>query len=152
MWQSPSRFDVVFVNDVQQRTHLRQNFDQNNFWSLTVARNCKAVTAKKGCHRFFHLNNISRAFSPRSQWHYPKSTTCHFFQSMRRHFSPEKCLAANNIPLMRKRNYPFLHFAIFLEWKNADRFASRRRHEKNKLGDRMIKQLLNSVIAKYRDL
>ena len=25
-------------------------------------------------------------------------------------------------------------------------------HEKNKLGDRMIKQLLNSVIAKYRDL
>ena len=34
----------------------------------------------------------------------------------------------------------------------ADRFASRRYSLKNKLGDRMIKQLLNSVIAKYRDL
>ena len=36
--------------------------------------------------------------------------------------------------------------------KKADRFASRRYSLKNKLGDRMIKQLLNSVIAKYRDL
>ena len=34
----------------------------------------------------------------------------------------------------------------------ADRFVSRRYSLKNKLGDRMIKQLLNSVIAKYRDL
>ena len=34
----------------------------------------------------------------------------------------------------------------------ADRFASRRYSLKNKLGHRMIKQLLNSVIAKYRDL
>ena len=33
-----------------------------------------------------------------------------------------------------------------------DRFASRRYSLKNKPGDRMIKQLLNSVIAKYRDL
>ena len=49
---------------------------------------CNAVTAKKGCHRYFHPNNISRAFSPRSQWHYPKWITCHFLQSMRRHFSP----------------------------------------------------------------
>ena len=31
----------------------------------------------------------------------------------------------------------------------ADRFASRRYSLKNKLGDRMKKQLLNSVIAKY---
>ena len=31
----------------------------------------------------------------------------------------------------------------------ADRFASRGYSLKNKLGDRMIKQLLNSVIAKY---
>ena len=37
------------------------------------------------------------------------------------------CLAANNIQHMRKGNRAFL-------------------------GDRMIKQLLNSVIAKYRDL
>ena len=37
--------------------------------------------------------------------------------------------------------------------KMADRFVSRRYSlKKNKLGDRMIKQLLNSVIAKYRDL
>ena len=34
----------------------------------------------------------------------------------------------------------------------ADRFASRKYSLKNKLGDRTIKQLLNSVIAKYRDL
>ena len=38
--------------------------------------------------------------------------------------------------------------------KIADRFASRGYSfkKKNKLGDRIIKQLLNSVIAKYRDL
>ena len=36
--------------------------------------------------------------------------------------------------------------------KMADRFASREYSLKNKLGDRMIKQLLNSVSAKYRDL
>ena len=35
--------------------------------------------------------------------------------------------------------------------KKADRFASRRYSLKKKLGDGMIKQLLNSVIAKYRD-
>ena len=34
----------------------------------------------------------------------------------------------------------------------ADRFASRIYSLKNKLGDRMIKQLLNLVIAKYRVL
>ena len=33
-----------------------------------------------------------------------------------------------------------------------DRFASRRYSLKNKPGDRMIKQLLNSLIAKYSDL
>ena len=36
--------------------------------------------------------------------------------------------------------------------KMADRFTSRRYSLKNKLSDQMIKQLLNSVIAKYRDL
>ena len=36
--------------------------------------------------------------------------------------------------------------------KMAHRFASRRYSLKNKLGDRMIKQLLNLVIAKYPDL
>ena len=36
--------------------------------------------------------------------------------------------------------------------KMADCFAYRRYSLKNKLGDRMIKQLLNLVIAKYRDL
>ena len=34
----------------------------------------------------------------------------------------------------------------------ADRFASREYSLKKDLGDRMIKQLLNSVGAKYRDL
>ena len=56
-----------------------------------MARNCKAVNAKKSCHRFFHLNNISRAFSAlitRYRSHV-------IFQSMRRHFSPVKSLAAS---------------------------------------------------------
>ena len=47
----------------------------------------------------------------------------------------QQCLAANNILLMRKGNRAFLLLAIALA-----------------LGDRMIKQLLNTVIAKYRDL
>ena len=65
-----------------------------------------------------------------------------------------KCLAANNFPLMRKRHYSFLILllAIALAWKMAESFASRRYSLKNKLGDRVIKQFLNSVIAKYRDL
>ena len=58
------------------------------------------------------------------------------------------CLAANNILLMRKRN----HVWYVLAWKKADRFAPRRCSLKNKLGDWMIKQLLNSVITKYREL
>ena len=62
------------------------------------------------------------------------------------------CLAANNILLMHKRNQTFLLLAITLAWKMADHFASRGYSLTNKLGDRMIKQLLNSVIAKYRDL
>ena len=57
-------------------------------------------------------------------------------------------MAANNILLMRKRNHDFLLLAIALAYKQADRFASL----KNKLGNRMMKQLLNSVTAKYRDL
>ena len=62
-----------------------------------------------------------------------------------------KCLAESNILLTRKRNHAFLLLAIALSSRMADRFASRRYLLKNKLGDRMIKQLLNSVIAKYRD-
>ena len=62
------------------------------------------------------------------------------------------CLAANNILLMCKRNHAFLLLAIALALKMADRFASRRYSLEKKLGDRMIKQLLNLVIAKYRDL
>ena len=61
------------------------------------------------------------------------------------------CLAANNILLMCKRKHAFLPLAIALVLKMADRFASRRYSLENKLGDRMIKQLLNLVIAKYRD-
>ena len=61
-------------------------------------------------------------------------------------------LAANNILLMCKRNHAFLLLAIALALKMADRFASRRYSLENKLGYRMLKQLLNLVIAKYRDL
>ena len=58
------------------------------------------------------------------------------------------CLAADNILLMRNRN----HAWYALAWKKADRFAPQRCSLKNKLGDRTIKQLLNSVITKYREL
>ena len=67
------------------------------------------------------------------------------------------CLAlvfANNILLMRKRRYVFLILLLAIAvnaCKMVERFASRRYSLKNKPGDRMIKQLLNSVIAKYRD-
>ena len=61
------------------------------------------------------------------------------------------CLAANNILFMRKRNHAFL-LAIALSLKMAYRFASQRYSLKNKRGDRMIQKLLNSVVAKYRDL
>ena len=41
---------------------------------------------------------------------------------------------------------------LLLARKMADRFASRRYSLIKKIGDRLIKQILNSVIAKYRDL
>ena len=55
---------------------------------------------------------------------------------------------------MRKRHHAFLILllAIALACKMAESFASRRYSLKNKLGDVMIKQLLNSAMAKYRDL
>ena len=61
------------------------------------------------------------------------------------------CLAANNILLMRKWSHAFLLLAIAFAWKwqivsNPWVYSLRNNH-----GDRMIKQLLNSVIAKYRD-
>ena len=61
------------------------------------------------------------------------------------------CLAANNILLIRKRNHAFLLLVTALAWKWL--IATLPENTlKNELGDRMIKQLLNSVIAKYRDL
>ena len=51
-------------------------------------------------------------------------------------------LAANNILLIHKRNHAFL-----LAWKWQITLLPEDIH-----GDQMIKQLLNSVIAKYRDL
>ena len=50
--------------------------------------------------------------------------------------------------LMRERN----HAWYVIAWKKADRFASRRYSLKNKLGDPMTKQFLNSVATTYRDL
>ena len=54
------------------------------------------------------------------------------------------CLCINETTL-----FSFLR-SLLLEM--ADHFASRRYSLKNKLGDRMIRHLLNLVIAKYRDL
>ena len=64
----------------------------------------------------------------------------------------QQCLAANNILLMRKGNRAFLLLAIALAWKWQIASLPKDIDWKNKLGDRMIKQLLNSVIAKYHDL
>ena len=62
------------------------------------------------------------------------------------------CFAANSILLMRVWNH-------VLKKKMADRFLELPGNQEadenmktNKLGDGMIKQLLNSVIAKHRDL
>ena len=55
------------------------------------------------------------------------------------------CLCVNETTL-------FSYLRSRLRENDADCFASRRYSVKNKLGDRMIKQSLNSVIAKYRDL
>ena len=52
------------------------------------------------------------------------------------------CLAANNILLIHKRTHAFL-----LAWKWQIALLPKDIHV-----DQMIKQLLNSVIAKYRDL
>ena len=56
---------------------------------------------------------------------------------------------------MRKGNRVFLllnFFAIALAWKWQIDSLPKDIHWKSKLGDRMIKQLLNSVITKYCDL
>ena len=55
------------------------------------------------------------------------------------------CLAANNILHMRKGNRAFLLLAIALAWKWQIASLPEDIHKINKLGDRMIKQLLNSV-------
>ena len=64
-----------------------------------------------------------------------------------------KCLAANNILLLRKGNRAFLLLVIALAWKwQIASLPNARIFIDDKLSVRMIKQLLNSVIAKYRDL
>ena len=58
-----------------------------------------------------------------------------------------------NILLVRKWNHAFLLLAIALAWKWQSASLPEDIHKKkNKLGDRMIKQLLNSSIARCRDL
>ena len=59
------------------------------------------------------------------------------------------CLAANNILLLHKWNHAFLLLAIALAWKWQ---FPEDIHYKNKVGERTRRQLLNSVIAIYRDL
>ena len=61
-------------------------------------------------------------------------------------------LAANNILHMRKGNRGFLLLRSLLRENGRSLRLPRIFIKKKKLGDRMIKQLLNSVIAKYRDL
>ena len=61
------------------------------------------------------------------------------------------CLAANNILLMRKRNYAFLLLAIAFAWKwqmasSLWVYSLKRNSHSND------KTILNSTIAKYRDL
>ena len=53
---------------------------------------------------------------------------------------------------MCKGNRAFLLLAITLAWKWQIASLPKDIYLKNKLGDRVIKQLLNLVIAKYRDL
>ena len=67
------------------------------------------------------------------------------------HNAVQLCLAANNILHMHKGNHAFSSCDRSCV-KMADRLASRGYVLKNKLGDRMIKQLLNSAISKHRDL
>ena len=55
-------------------------------------------------------------------------------------------LAANNILLMRTLSYAFLLFSVTLALRLKKIVIQ------NKLGDRMMKQLLNSAIAKYFNL
>ena len=67
------------------------------------------------------------------------------------------CLAANTILLMRKWNHACSLFVYVISVITPGRqralTAFRRYYlTKNKLSDQMIKQLLNSVFAKYRDL
>ena len=61
-----------------------------------------------------------------------------------------KCMVANNILLMRKWSHAFLLPVIARTWKWQIASNPWVYLLKNKLGDRMIKHLLNSVIAKYR--
>ena len=61
-------------------------------------------------------------------------------------------LAINNVLLMRKWNHSFLLLVIALAWKwqIASLTIQRAIFNKKQAGDRMIRQLLNSVLAKYR--
>ena len=61
------------------------------------------------------------------------------------------CLAANNILHMRKKTVLFSFLLSLLRENGRSlRFPRIFMKKKNKLVDRMIKQLLKSVIAKYR--
>ena len=67
----------------------------------------------------------------------------------------KSAFAANNILLMRNSNHARSCGRSCVKWQIAIALPRVYRfHPKieNKLGDQMIKQLLNSVIAKYRDL
>ena len=57
-----------FQDDIFSREHTSvKTLTKITFDLLKWQEIATLSLLKKGCHRFFHLNNISRAFSPRSQ-------------------------------------------------------------------------------------
>ena len=88
-----------FQDALFSREHtFHQNFDQNNFWSLTEARNCNPVTAKRGCHRQ-HFAGIFVS-EPMTL---PEIDHVSFLQSMSRHFSTVKIIVNTYASSMRSR-------------------------------------------------
>ena len=62
------------------------------------------------------------------------------------------CLAANDILFMRKWNYAFSSLRSLLRENGKMANIHLKKKKTNELGDRMMKKLLNEVIAKYGDL
>ena len=82
-----------------------------------MARNCSCCHCQK---KLPSLLSSQQHFADIFAWEpmiLPEIDHVSFLQSMRRHFSPVKFLAADAILLMRKWNNAFLLLAIALAWK-----------------------------------